>query len=86
MTTHITEVDQEVDGDAEVERPRARRGEGEQLRDELLDAAEDLLIRHGAMDAVSIRAITREVGVTPPSLYLHFEDNAVLRRLRTALP
>ena len=60
--------------DEEVERPRSRRGEGDQLRDELLDAAERLLIRHGSMDAVSIRAITREVGVTPPSLYLHFAD------------
>lgn len=78
MTSHVTELDQEVEGAAEVERPRARRGEGEQLRDELLDAAEDLLIRHGAMDAVSIRAITREVGVTPPSLYLHFEDKDAL--------
>lgn len=44
------------------------------MRDELLDAAEALLIEKGSMDAVSVRAIADAVGVTPPSLYLHFED------------
>lgn len=58
-----------------VPRPhRARRGEGERLREELLDAAERLLLHHGAMDRVSVRAIAQEVGVTSPSLYLHFAD------------
>lgn len=55
-------------------RPRSARGEGEELREEILDAAEDLLIEAGSMDAVSVRAIAHEVGVTPPSLYLHFAD------------
>lgn len=55
-------------------RRRSPRGEGEQLRDELLDAAEDLLVAHGSMDAVSVRAIADAVGVSPPALYLHFAD------------
>ncbi len=55
-------------------RERARRGEGAALRDELLDAAEALLIEKGSMDGVSIRAIVDAVGVTPPSMYLHFDD------------
>ena len=55
-------------------RQRSPRGEGEQLRDELLDAAEDLLVDHGSMEAVSVRAIVDAVGVSPPSLYLHFAD------------
>lgn len=55
-------------------RERARRGEGAALRDELLDAAEALLIEKGSMDAVSIRAIVDAVGVSPPSVYLHFDD------------
>ena len=55
-------------------RERARRGEGAALRDELLDAAEALLIEKGSMDDVSIRAIVDAVGVTPPALYLHFDD------------
>lgn len=59
---------------ADARRPRSPRGEGDQLRDELLDAAEKLLIRKGSMDGVSVRSIAREVGVTPPSLYLHFAD------------
>ncbi|MGQ0849376.1 MAG: TetR/AcrR family transcriptional regulator [Actinomycetota bacterium] len=64
---------------------RARKGEGALLREEILDAAEDLLYRHGNIDAVSIRAIAHRVGVTPPAIYLHFEDKdrlfyAVCRR------
>lgn len=55
-------------------RPRSARGEGEELREEILDAAEALLIQTGSMDAVPVRAIADAVGVTPPSLYLHFED------------
>jgi AcrR family transcriptional regulator len=59
-------------------RPRARRGEGEHLRDEILAAAEALLIETGDEEAVSIRAIADRVGVTPPSIYLHFHDKTEL--------
>ncbi len=55
-------------------RARARRGEGELLRAEILEAAERLLIETGDQGAVSIRAIADAVGVTPPSIYLHFAD------------
>jgi AcrR family transcriptional regulator len=62
-----------------VNRPRARRGEGEHLRDEILEAGRRLLVETGDEDAVTIRAVAREVGVTPPAIYLHFEDkNALL--------
>jgi AcrR family transcriptional regulator len=53
---------------------RARRGEGEQLRADVMNAAEELLLAKGSKDAVSIRAIAERVGVTPPSIYLHFAD------------
>ncbi len=59
-------------------RSRARRGEGELLRDEILSAAERLLVETGNEDAVSIRAIADAVGVTPPSIYLHFPDKETL--------
>jgi AcrR family transcriptional regulator len=64
---------------------RARKGEGARLRDQILDATEDLLYARGSIDAVSIRAIAARVGVTPPAIYLHFEDKdqlfyAVCRR------
>jgi AcrR family transcriptional regulator len=55
-------------------RSRARRGDGERLRDEILAAAEVLLITTNDQSALSIRAIAAAVGVTPPSIYLHFAD------------
>ncbi len=55
-------------------RPRSRRGEGGQLRAEILDAAKDLLAETASEDAVSIRAVAERVGVTPPSIYRHFPD------------
>jgi AcrR family transcriptional regulator len=59
-------------------RPRSRRGEGERLREEILDVAEQLVVKAGNADAVSIRAIADAVGVTPPSIYLHFPDKEAL--------
>lgn len=55
-------------------RVRARRGEGERLREEILEAATRLLVETGNEDAVSIRAVADAVGVTSPSIYLHFAD------------
>jgi AcrR family transcriptional regulator len=55
-------------------RRRARRGQGELLREEILGAAERLLIETGDQEGVSVRAVADAVGVTPPSIYLHFED------------
>lgn len=55
-------------------RVRSRRGEGEHLRDEILAAAERILIATNDQSALSIRAIANAVGVTPPSIYLHFSD------------
>jgi AcrR family transcriptional regulator len=55
-------------------RPRLRKGEGEQLRREILDATRDLLADRGNLDLVSIRDIATRVGVSSPSIYLHFED------------
>jgi AcrR family transcriptional regulator len=59
-------------------RSRARRGEGELLHDQILLAAERLLMETGDEDAVSIRAIADAVGVTAPSIYLHFPDKETL--------
>ena len=59
-------------------RARARRGEGEKLREQILDAASRLLVETGDEDAVSIRAVADAVGITPPSIYLHFADKTEL--------
>lgn len=55
-------------------RTRAKRGEGEKLRDEIISAAERLLGELGSKDAVSIRAIADACNVTPPAIYMHFAD------------
>lgn len=55
-------------------RARARKGEGDKLRERLLEAAESLLVKAGHPDAVSVRAIATTAGCTPPSIYLHFAD------------
>ena len=59
-------------------RARARRGEGERLRDEILEAADRILVASGDEEAVSLRAVAREVGCTAPAIYLHFTDRQAL--------
>jgi AcrR family transcriptional regulator len=59
-------------------RQRARRGEGDRLRGEILAAAEELLVETADESAVSIRAIADRVGVTAPSIYRHFADKDTL--------
>ncbi len=59
-------------------RPRNARGEGELLRQQLLDAAAELLEEHGDAARLSVRAIARAAGVSPTALYLHFPDRDAL--------
>jgi AcrR family transcriptional regulator len=59
-------------------RHRARRGEGDRLRGEILAAAQALLLETADTSAVSIRAIADRVGVTAPSIYRHFADKDAL--------
>ena len=54
--------------------PPQPRGRGEDLRGEIVTATKQLLAEAGDSDAVSIRAVAEAVGVTPPSIYLHFAD------------
>lgn len=61
-----------------LRRPRARRGSGDRLRDEILEAATELLLETAHARSVSIRSVAQRVGVTPPSIYLHFEDKDAL--------
>jgi len=59
-------------------RRRARRGEGELLRDELVNAAETLLLSLGDERELTIRDVASRVGVTSPSVYRHFADKDAL--------
>jgi AcrR family transcriptional regulator len=56
--------------------PRARnpRGQGERLREALIEAATELLADLEDVESLSVRAVTARVGVTPTALYLHFAD------------
>ncbi len=59
-------------------RKRAPRGQGQALRGEVLGAAMDLLRETGDEASVSLRAVAERVGVTVPSIYLHFADKNAL--------
>ncbi len=63
-----------------VERVRNRRGEGDRLRYDLLDAAADLMAEKGDIDGVSLRAIAARAGVSPTAVYRHFDDHVSLLR------
>ena len=54
-------------------RPRNPRGEGERLRDEVVDAAAALIAENGP-ESLSLRAIARKAGITAPAIYRHFDD------------
>jgi AcrR family transcriptional regulator len=48
------------------------------LRTDLVAAAADLLERTGSAEAVTLRAVAREAGVTAPAVYGHFADLGAL--------
>jgi len=55
-------------------RQRNRRGQGSQLRNELIAAARSLLASAQAESELTIRGVTRAAGVHPQAFYLHFEN------------
>jgi len=54
-------------------RQRNPRGQGERLRDDIIEAASRLLADPTA-PPLTLRAVAREVGVAATSVYLHFDD------------
>ena len=59
-------------------RARAKRGEGGETAEAILDAADALLVASGSEDDVSIRAVADAVGLTPAAIYRHFPDKETL--------
>jgi AcrR family transcriptional regulator len=60
------------------QRTRNPRGAGARLRDDLVRAA-DTLVESGIGESeLSLRAVAREAGVAPQSVYLHFADKRAL--------
>jgi AcrR family transcriptional regulator len=66
-------------------RQRNRRGEGDQLREEIITAASQMIGETGDDSALTLRGVARRVGISAPSIYRHFTDvdelkMAVVRR------
>ena len=60
-------------------RHRNPRGQGARLTQDIVAGALALIERTGSDDAVTLRAVAREVGIAAPSIYAHFPDrDAVL--------
>lgn len=60
------------------ERPRNKRGEGKQLREDIVRAALELLDETGEAGAVALRAVARRIGISAPSIYSHFSDREAI--------
>ncbi|KAB2383577.1 TetR/AcrR family transcriptional regulator [Actinomadura montaniterrae] len=65
-------------GTASPSRGRNRRGQGERLREEIVATALRLLDELGDDEALSLRAVAREIGIAATSVYLHFADRDAL--------
>jgi len=63
---------------AENGRARSRRGQGAQLRREIVAGVQHLLAEWGSADKLTMRAVAAEVGISAPSIYLHFADKTEL--------
>ena len=60
-------------------RRRNPRGQGARLTEDIVSGALALIERAGSAEAVTLRAVAREVGIAAPSIYAHFPDrDAVL--------
>lgn len=60
-------------------RHRNPRGQGARLTEDIVAGALALIERTGSAEAVTLRAVAREVGIAAPSIYAHFPDrDAVL--------
>ncbi len=55
-------------------RPRNARGQGARLTEDIVTGALALIERTGSAEAVTLRAVAREVGIAAPSIYPHFAD------------
>ena len=59
-------------------RKRNARGQGERLTEEIVSGALSIIEREGTDEAVTLRAVAREVGIAAPSIYAHFSDRGAI--------
>lgn len=55
-------------------RKRNARGQGARLTQDIVSGALALIERTGSDEAVTLRAVAREIGIAAPSIYAHFPD------------
>ncbi|MBS2554615.1 TetR/AcrR family transcriptional regulator [Catenulispora sp. NL8] len=63
---------------AQAARRRNPRGQGQVLRDQLVEATARLLATMDRPETLTLRQVAREVGVAPASIYGHFPDLTAL--------
>ena len=54
------------------------RGQGNRLADDIVRGALAIIERTGSDEAVTLRAVAREVGIAAPSIYAHFADREAI--------
>jgi AcrR family transcriptional regulator len=59
-------------------RQRNARGQGARLTEDIVTGALALIDRAGSAEAVTLRAVAREVGIAAPSIYPHFADREAI--------
>jgi AcrR family transcriptional regulator len=59
-------------------RQRNARGQGARLTEDIVSGALALIERTGSADAVTLRAVAREIGIAAPSIYAHFPDREAI--------
>jgi AcrR family transcriptional regulator len=59
-------------------RQRNPRGQGSRLTEDIVSGAIALIERTGSGEAVTLRAVAREVGIAAPSIYAHFPDREAI--------
>ncbi|MCX5529088.1 TetR/AcrR family transcriptional regulator [Streptomyces sp. NBC_00006] len=65
-------------GEGFKRREPSQWGEGAALKDEILRTAARMLMESGREGDLSLRAVARAVGISAPSIYLHFRNRAEL--------
>jgi AcrR family transcriptional regulator len=61
-----------------LKRKRNPRGQGARLTVDIVSGALSIIDRAGTDDAVTLRAVAREIGIAAPSIYAHFPDRAAI--------
>jgi AcrR family transcriptional regulator len=73
--THVSRAEVEGEGS---KRKRNARGQGARLTEDIVSGALALIEREGTDEAVTLRAVAREVGIAAPSIYAHFPDRSAI--------